>query len=109
MTFLPPGTLPDARLLLTSRALRAFGDGFMSLLLPYYLTLLGFSALEVGIIVTATLLGSGVMTLSVGMVAHRYRGRSLLRAVSLLMVVVAVIVLVIVRVYGMDTPAAKGR
>jgi len=41
---LPPGTLPDARVLLGARALRAFGDGFVSLLLPYYLTLLGYGA-----------------------------------------------------------------
>jgi len=55
---MPPGTLPDARLLLAARALRAFGDGYVSLLLPYYLTLLGYSALEIGLLVTATLLGS---------------------------------------------------
>jgi predicted MFS family arabinose efflux permease len=46
----------------------------------------------VGIIVTATLLGSGVMTLAVGLVAHRYRGRNLLRAASLLMVATGVAV-----------------
>lgn len=83
--FLPPGTLPAARLILWTRALRAFGDGYMSLLLPFYLTLLGFSALEVGVIITATLLGSGLMTLAVGFIAHRYRSRSLLLAASLLM------------------------
>ena len=83
--FLPPGTLPAARLILWTRALRAFGDGYMSLLLPFYLTLLGFGALEVGVIITGTLLGSGVMTLAVGFVAHRYRSRSLLLAASLLM------------------------
>ena len=60
-----------------TRALRAFGDGYMSLLLPFYLTLLGFSALEVGVIITATLLGSGLMTLAVAFIAHRYRSRSL--------------------------------
>ena len=82
---LPPGTQPDAGRILASRALRAFGDGYMSLLLPFYLTLLGFTALQVGVIVTATLLGSGAMTLAVGFVAHRYHGRSLLRTASLLM------------------------
>src|SRR5262245_22063180 len=86
MRLLPPGTSPDARLLLTARSLRAFGDGLVSLLLPYYLTLLGFNALEVGLIVTATLLGSGLMTLGAGLVAHRYPGRSLLCAASLLMI-----------------------
>src|SRR5215510_13450084 len=82
---LPPGTLPEARLLIAARALRAFGDGYVSLLLPYYLTLLGFSALEVGIVATATLLGSGLMTLGVGLIAHRHAGRDLLRIASLIM------------------------
>jgi MFS family permease len=82
---LPPGTRADAAFILWSRALRAFGDGYMSLLLPFYLTLLGFNALEVGVIVTGTLLGSGIMTLVIGVIAHRYRGTALLRAASLLM------------------------
>jgi MFS family permease len=82
---LPAGTQSDARVILTSRGLRAFGDGYMSLLLPFYLTLLGFSALEVGLLVTATLLGSGAMTLVVGLIAHRYRSRKLLCIASLLM------------------------
>ena len=82
---LPPGTQPDALYILWSRGLRAFGDGYMSLLLPFYLTLLGYDALEVGLLVTVTLLGSGVMTLAVGLIAHRYRGRTLLQAASLLM------------------------
>jgi MFS family permease len=93
--FLPPGTQPDAGLILWSRALRAFGDGYMSLLLPFYLTLLGFSALDVGFLITGTLLGSGVMTLAVGLIAHRYRGRSLLRAASLLMAATGVAFVVV--------------
>ena len=82
---LPPGTLPEARLLLAARALRAFGDGYVSLLLPYYLTLLGYSALEIGLLVTATLLGSGLMTLAIGFIAHRHSTRHLLLAASVLM------------------------
>ena len=82
---LPPGTLPDARLLLAARALRAFGDGYVSLLLSYYLTLLGYSALEIGLLVTATLLGSGLMTLAIGFIAHRHSTRHLLLAASVLM------------------------
>ncbi|HSN39900.1 MAG TPA: MFS transporter [Burkholderiales bacterium] len=83
--FIPAGTSPDAGPLLWARGLRAFGDGFVSLLLPFYLTLLGFDALEIGVMITATLLGSGLMTLAVGLIAHRCRGRSLLLAASLLM------------------------
>lgn len=75
---LPHGAASDARVLLTARGLRAFGDGFISLLLPFYLTLLGFSAFEVGLVVTATLLGAGVTTVAAGFLAHRYGGRRLL-------------------------------
>jgi MFS family permease len=75
----------DVRRLLTAKGLRAFGDGYVSLLLPVYLLQLGFSALEVGIIATATLLGSGILTLGVGLTAHRYHYRSMLLAATLLM------------------------
>src|SRR5450759_5381459 len=88
--FIPPGVLPDARLLLWARGLRAFGDGYVSLLLPYYLTLLGYNALEIGAVITATLLGSGLMTLGVGLIAHRYRQRALLEAAALLMIATGV-------------------
>src|SRR3990172_13324578 len=84
-SLIPPGVLPDARLLLWARGLRAFGDGCVSLLLPYYLMLLGYSAFMVGAIVTATLLGSGLMTLGVGLIAHRFRQRTLLEFAALLM------------------------
>jgi MFS family permease len=87
---LPPGTSREAHVLIWTRALRAFGDGYISLLLPYYLTLLGFDAIRVGILITATLLGAGVMTLAVGLVAHRYASRSLLMGASLLLIAVSV-------------------
>jgi MFS family permease len=75
---LPPGTQPYARLLLMGRGIRAFGDGYVSLLLPFYLTMLGYGAAEVGLLVTATMVGSGAITLTIGMVAHRYGNRTLL-------------------------------
>ena len=84
-TLLPAGTHGDARVIMISRGLRAFADGYMALLLPFYLTLIGFSALEVGLLITTTLLGSGAMTLVVGLVAHRYPTRSLLRIAAVLM------------------------
>lgn len=83
--FLPHGTQPAAKWLLAARGLHAFGDGYVSLLLPFYLTQLGLGALETGIVIAATLPGSGVMTLGIGFVAHRYHGRDLLCAASLLM------------------------
>jgi len=92
---LPTGTQPDARFLLTARAVRAFGDGYISLLLPFYLTLLGFSAFEVGLLITATLAGSGVMTLAAGLLGHRFAGRSLLLAATLLMIFTGIAVVLI--------------
>jgi MFS family permease len=58
----------------------------VSVLLAQYLSTLGFSPVQIGAIVTATLLGSAVVTLAVGMTAHRYRLRSLLLVSSALMV-----------------------
>lgn len=72
--------------LLLAKGLRAFGDGYVSLLLPLYLLQLGFSPLQVGIIATATLFGSGLLTLLVGLYAYRYRYRTLLLAATVLMV-----------------------
>ena len=75
------------RRVLWARGLRAFGDGFVSLLLPVYLIALGFGPLQVGALATATLLGSGVLTLAVGMHARRFRYRTLLLAATALMAV----------------------
>src|SRR5687768_685065 len=90
MKFLPATARPEARLLLASRGIRAFGDGIVSLVLPVYLSSLGFGAFEIGILVTATLAGSSVLTLSVGLLAHRSHGRTLLVAASALMTMTGV-------------------
>jgi MFS family permease len=73
------------RRILVAKGLRGFADGFVSLLLPVYLLELGFSPLQVGVIATATLLGSGVLTLFVGLQAWRYHFRTWLLASTLLM------------------------
>jgi MFS family permease len=83
--WLPPGTSPDAALVLAARGIRAFTDGYVALLLPYYLTLLGYSAFQVGLIATATLLGSGLLTLLTGFFAYRFRMRAMLTTACLLM------------------------
>src|SRR5882672_1582252 len=76
----------NLRLLLTARGIRAFGDGFVSILVPVYLTGLGIGAFEVGVLTTAMLLGSAIMTLAIGLIAHRLRRVSLLTGASMLMV-----------------------
>jgi MFS family permease len=70
---------------LLGRGLRAFADGYVSILLPLYLIELGFGALQIGVIATATLLGSGTLTLIVGTQAQRFQYRALLVAAAMLM------------------------
>jgi MFS family permease len=69
-----------------ARAVRDFGDGFVAILLPVYLTALGLSAFDVGVIATAALLGSALLTLGAGFLAVRYDVRALLLAASVLMI-----------------------
>jgi len=73
------------RLLLAARALRAFADGFVAVLLPAYLLALGHGQLEVGLLSTATLFGSALATLAVGRWGHRFALRRLLLGAALLM------------------------
>ncbi len=70
---------------MTARALRGFADGFVSVLLAVYLTALGFTPFEIGAIVTATLLGSALLTLAVGLVSDRLEPRRVLLGASALM------------------------
>jgi MFS family permease len=83
---IPPDASDDAGVLLQTRGLRALGDGLVSVVLASYLTAIGLSDLRIGIVVTATLLGSAALTLTVGFRAHAYPRRRLLQLVSLLMV-----------------------
>src|SRR5215216_6525240 len=71
--------------LLMSRGLRGGIDGTVSVMLAGYLARLGFTPVAVGAIVTGTLLGSGVMTLGVGLFAHRASSRRLLLFAAWLM------------------------
>lgn len=75
----------EARLLLVGRALRALCDGYVAILLPVYLLTLGLGQWEVGLISTATLLGSALATLAIGRWGHRFPQRRLLLAAGWLM------------------------
>lgn len=77
--------MSPTRIILTAKALRSFGDGFTTLLLPLYLTGLGLSVFQVGVVTTAALLGSAMMTLGVGLAGHRVGARALLLASCVLM------------------------
>jgi MFS family permease len=66
------------KLIYAARALRDFGDGYVAVLLPVYLTALGFDAFNIGITATLALLGSATTTLAIGLFGARFDQRTLL-------------------------------
>ena len=82
---LPTGAGASVLPLLVARALRAFVDGYVAVLLPAYLLAIGLGTLEIGIVATATLLGSAFATITVGAWGHRFQSSGLLRGAALLM------------------------
>ncbi len=78
------------RHLLVARGLRDFGDGFVAVLLPVHRTRLGLCPFRVGVVATAGLFGSALLTLGVGMLGGGYDHRRLLLAAALLMVATGV-------------------
>ncbi len=77
--------LDATRSVYAARAIRDFGDGFVAVILPVYLTALGLSAFEVGVVATLALAGSALLTLGIGFLGARHDHRRLLLAASLLM------------------------
>lgn len=85
MRFLPEGSSADAPPLILSRTLRGFADGAVSVVLADYLMRLGHGPAKVGVLVTATLLGSALLTLAAGLLGHLVPRRRLFTAAALLM------------------------
>jgi len=82
---LPPGIDASVTPLLVGRALRGLCDGFVAVLLPAYLLGLGFGQFAVGLISSATLIGSALATILVGIVGNRFPQRRLLILAAILM------------------------
>lgn len=82
----PPSIDLNAKRLLFGKALRSIADGYVSILLPAYLLALGLSAFRVGVLTTATLLGSAALTLLTGFITSRFGYRRPLIAASGLMI-----------------------
>ena len=67
-------------MLYAARGVRGFGDGFAIIILPAYLTAVGYDPVQIGIVATVALLGTALLTLGTGMIAARYDLRTLLIA-----------------------------
>jgi MFS family permease len=111
---LPGKTSPTIACLLWARALRDFGDGFVAVLLPVYLLAIGLGPLQVGIVATAALFGSALLTLGIGLLGARQDHRWLLLAAAGLMIATGVAfalvdnyaVLLVVAFAGTANPSA---
>ncbi len=75
----------DGKLLLASHALRSFAYGFLSVVIVIYLKLIGIQELEIGIVITATLISSALFTLIASVYADRLGRRRILILFSALM------------------------
>jgi MFS family permease len=75
----------DVTLLYAARGIRGFGDGFAVIILPAYLSAIGYTPFQIGIVATTALLGSSLLTLGVGFFAPKHDLRNLLLAGAALM------------------------
>ena len=78
-------TRSDIRILYAARGVRGFGDGFAIIILPAYLSAIGFDSVQIGFVAAASLLGTALLTLAIGFIAPRHDLRNLLLGGALLM------------------------
>lgn len=86
MRLIPESANGNARRILLAKSLRAVADGCVSILLPVYLLRLGLGKWQVGVLATATLLGSAVLTVLTGFIMARFGHRRPLMAAAVSMV-----------------------
>jgi len=78
---------PDGRRLLLARVLRTFAYGYLSVVLGVYLDRLGLDPTRIGIVLTAAIAGSAVMTVGWSLFADRYGRRRTISTMAVLMAV----------------------
>ena len=82
-----PGLLTrDGRVLVWARGVRMFSYGFLSVILALYLSALGWSAAQIGILFTVALAGGAGTTAAVSLLVDRWGRRRTLVVAALLMV-----------------------
>jgi len=104
----------DGRKMITTRSVRAFVDGMVYVSLPGFLLALGLSGLQIGAVVTASLLGSAIATIMVGVFGHRIAPARLLAMAAVLMTATGIafglassfVLILIIAVIGTMNPSA---
>ena len=114
MRLIPAIHRRDAGILISARALRGFIDGLVSTLLPTYFAFIGLNSFHTGAIITATLFGSALLTLLVGLMGHRLQRLTLLHIASAAMIATGIgfasvtwfLMLFIVAIIGTINPSS---
>lgn len=75
----------DGRLILAARIIRTFGYGFLSVILSIYLALIGFNGVQVGLILSTSLINGILFNVIASYYADKLGRRNLLIIYSLLM------------------------
>lgn len=112
---LPPASRRDIGLLFATRILRMFGYGFLAVVLVLYLTSIGLSGGQVGLLLGLTLLGDAVVSLWLTTHADRVGRRRVLVAGAILMLLAGLVfvatpvfaVLVVAATIGVLSPSGN--
>jgi MFS family permease len=83
----PTWLSPDGRKLLAARGLRSFAYGYLAVVLGIYLDRLGLGPAEIGLVLTAAIAGSALMTVLWSLVADRVGRRRTVAIMATLMAV----------------------
>ena len=75
----------DGRLILAARIIRTFGYGFLSVILSIYLALIGFNGVQIGLILSTSLINSVLFNVIASYYADKLGRRNLLIIYSFLM------------------------
>ncbi len=105
----------DISLLFTTRVIRMFGYGFLSVVLALYLAQRGLSEGEIGLLLTLTLAGDAAITLWITTSADRMGRRRMLLVGAVLMIISGVvfsltgnyILLVVTAIIGVISPSGN--
>lgn len=81
---------PDARRIVRARGMRGLIDGLVAVILPGFLLARGLDTIQVGAVITATLLGSAAVTLLIGLRGGAVPRRRLLQMIAVLMILTGV-------------------
>ncbi|HUX86666.1 MAG TPA: MFS transporter, partial [Chloroflexota bacterium] len=91
LTFCPAWLNRDLFLLFAARGLRSLTQGYLAVIVPLYLALLGYDAIQLGLLFSASAFGGALVAGAVGFLADSYGRRNLLILMALLVSAGAVV------------------